>query len=88
MTGRRKMGVKGGATLLERSFLLSCHPTARSRGACCRLRTDPFWDGMTMSRKRLLVERRRNGKDEVDGVGVPVESFSAPADGDHMVASA
>ena len=45
-----------------------------------------------MSRKRLLVERRRNGKDEVGMVwgwcGCAVESFSAPADGDHVVASA
>jgi hypothetical protein len=41
---------------LNGNFGFECPPTARSRGACCRLRTDPFWDGMTMSRKRALVE--------------------------------
>src|SRR5271154_1764937 len=57
---------KGAATLLDRSFLLyPVLPRPGAGGACCRLRTDPFWDGMMMSRKRLLVERRRNGKDEV-----------------------
>jgi hypothetical protein len=61
VTGRRKMGVKQVATLLDRSFLLYRalpRPGAGEPGgaACCRLRTDPFWDGMTMSRKRLLVE--------------------------------
>src|ERR1700719_2653485 len=33
VTGRRKVGVKGAATLLDRSFsIISCPPTARSRG--------------------------------------------------------
>jgi hypothetical protein len=57
VTGRRKVGVKGAATLLDYSFLL--YPVLLrpgAGGACCRLRTDPLWDGMTMSRKRLLVE--------------------------------
>src|SRR5436305_13098631 len=57
VTGRRKVGVKGAATLLDRSFLLyPVIPRPGAGGPCCRLRTDPFWNGMTMSRKRLLVE--------------------------------
>jgi hypothetical protein len=57
VTGRRKVGVKGAATLLERSFLLyPVLPRPGAVGARCKLRMDPFWDGMTMSRKRLLVE--------------------------------
>ena len=63
VSGRRKVGVKQAATLLDRSFLLypvlprpGAGGRGEGRGACCRLRTDPFWDGMTMSRKRLLVE--------------------------------
>src|SRR2546423_15291791 len=78
VTGQRKIGVKGAATLLGRSFLLiiSCPSTDRSRRACCRLRTDPFWDVIMISRKRLLVEGRRNGKDE----GVQWSPFSALAE--------
>jgi hypothetical protein len=57
VTGRRKVDVKEAATLLDCSFLLyPVLPRPGARGACCRLRTDPFWDGMTMSRKRLPVE--------------------------------
>jgi hypothetical protein len=41
-----------------------------------------------MSRKRLLVEGRRNRKMRWRWCGCAVESFSAPADGDHVVASA
>ena len=56
MTGRRKVGVKGAATLPDRSFLL--YPVLPRLGAGGLLQTsDGFiWDGMTMSRKRLLVE--------------------------------
>ena len=59
-TGRAEMGVKQAATLLDRSFLLYPvlpRPGAGGKGgACCRLRTDPIWDEITMSRKRLLME--------------------------------
>jgi hypothetical protein len=58
---RRKVGVKGGCSAAGPLLsIISCPPMARSRGergdACCRLRTGPFLDGMTMSRERLLVE--------------------------------
>src|SRR5271155_1491582 len=54
---------KGAATLLDRSFLLyPVLPRPGAGRACCRLRTDPFWDGMTMSRKQLLVEDAGIGK--------------------------
>jgi hypothetical protein len=58
VTGRRKVGVCQGGCKAAGPLLsiTSCPPTARNRGACCRLRTDPFWDGMTMSRKQLLAE--------------------------------
>ena len=58
MTGQRKAGVKGAAMLLDRSFLsYLVLPTAKTGGrACCRLRTDPFWDGIMMGRKWLPVE--------------------------------
>jgi hypothetical protein len=60
VTGRRKVGVKRAATLLDRSFILYPvlpRPGAGGRGApAADLGRNPFWDGMTMSRKRLLVE--------------------------------
>src|SRR4051794_27064763 len=71
VTRRRKVGVKRAATLLDRSFILyPVLPRPGAGGPCCRLRTDPFWDRMAMSRKQLLVEERRNGKDEVGMVWV------------------
>ena len=90
VTGQRKIGVKGAATLLGRSFLLiiSCPSTDRSRRACCRLRTDPFWDGMTISRKWPLVEDVGIGRRGGDGVGVQWSRFQPPVGGDHVVASA
>jgi hypothetical protein len=89
VTGRRKVGIKGDATLPDRSFLLyPVFPRPGAGGACYRLRTDPFWDGMTMSRKRLLVEDAGMEKMRWGWCGYAVESFSAPADGDHVVASA
>ena len=51
-------------------YILSSHGQEQGEGPCYRLRTDPFWDGMTMSRKRLLVGRRRNDKDEAGMVWV------------------
>jgi hypothetical protein len=55
VTGRREVGVKGVAGLPI--SIISCPRTARSKeGPRCRLQTDPFWNGMIMSRKRLLVE--------------------------------
>jgi hypothetical protein len=58
VTGRRKVGVKGAATLLDRSLLL--YPVlprpGPPGGAAADFGRDPFRDRMTMNRKRLLVE--------------------------------
>jgi hypothetical protein len=88
VAGRRKVGVKGAATLLGRSFLL--YPVLPRPGAGEGLLQTS--DGSILGRdddesKAASGGRRRNGKMRWDGVGVQ-ESFSAPADGDHVVASA
>jgi hypothetical protein len=49
---------------------------------------DPFWDGMTMSRKRLLVEDAGIERMRWGWCGCALESFSEAADRDHVVASA
>jgi hypothetical protein len=90
VTGRRKVDVKGGCNAAGPFLsIISCPPRPGTRGDCCRLRTDPFWNGMTMSRKRLLVGNVGMEKMRREGwCWYAVESFSEPADGNHVVASA
>src|SRR5256885_8493280 len=93
VTGRRKMGVKQAATLLDRSFLLYPvlpRPGAGGEGRARLLQTS---DGSILGRdddesKAASGGRRRHRKMRWGWCGCAVESFSEAADGDHVVASA
>ena len=89
MSGRRKMGVKQAATLLDRSFLYILSSQGQEQGGAL-LQTS---DGSILGRdddesKAASGGRRRNRKMRWGWCGCAVESFSEAADGDHVVASA
>jgi hypothetical protein len=89
VTRRRKVGVKWAATLLDRSILL--YPVLPRPGAGGALLQAS--DGSILGRdddeaKAASDGRRRNRKMSWGECGCAVQSFSAPADGDHVVASA
>ena len=89
LDGVIKLGVKGAGTLMDRSFLLyPALPRPGAGGDLLQTSHESILGRDDDESKAGLVEGRRNDKDEVEMVWVSVGSFSAPADRDHVVASA
>jgi hypothetical protein len=86
VTGRRKIGVKQAATLLDRSFLLYPVLSGQEQGGGGPPAADFGRDDDES--KAASGGRRRNRKMRWGWCGCAVESFSEAADGDHVVASA
>jgi len=69
VTGKRKVDVKGGCNAAGPFLsIISCLPRPGTRGDCCRLRTDTFWERDDDESKAASGGRCRNGKDEEGGL--------------------